>query len=391
MKKNFRKTLSLSLAIILCLSTFTSVFAIQDNTAVDYLRKYSRPANTKVIKERTNAMSFNITEGILMEDIYSAEDGADLLYLAGMFKGTGTNADGTPRYDLNRSATRTEALVMLIRMLGKEEEALAAELISPLTDVPNWASAYVGYAYYKGITKGVSEDKFGSDQIVTAQQYATFMMRCLALDEGTDYTFKTAISDFNALKGTRYTSEPSVFTRGDMVKMSLNTLALTNKSSNLALIQHIGKGELVKMEAEITAVSDLKTINYAKSEEGEEIKQKSITFYIDDQRDLMFDPSTMLLALTSASFAGPNAQRYLKAKDYWAKSISKISDPSYLSLKNYQTIIKIYSDEEDDWTFLFGTKESLNYIGVFPMSNQEFFSLLPQESDFFDLLVFKVD
>lgn len=73
----------------------------------------------------------------------SAEDAlaADLKQL-GLFQGV-SDTD----FDLGRTPNRTEALVMLIRFLGKEAEALEGRWTHPFTDVPAWADSYVGYAY----------------------------------------------------------------------------------------------------------------------------------------------------------------------------------------------------------------------------------------------------
>ena len=58
----------------------------------------------------------------------------------------GNNGD----FQLERQATRIEGLVMLIRLLGKEEDARESmNEPSPFTDVPEWAKAYVDYAYKK--------------------------------------------------------------------------------------------------------------------------------------------------------------------------------------------------------------------------------------------------
>ena len=52
-----------------------------------------------------------------------AAEAANVLYELGLFQGTGTDADGKPIFDLGRTPTRHEAVTMLVRILGKEEEA----------------------------------------------------------------------------------------------------------------------------------------------------------------------------------------------------------------------------------------------------------------------------
>ena len=103
---------------------------------------------------------------------------ANALKTLGLLRGAGTNADGTTDFALGRQATRAEALTMLIRLLGKETEALEGTWQHPFTDVDAWAEPYVGYAYSTGLTKGISATQFGTGY-VTFQQYMTFLMRAL--------------------------------------------------------------------------------------------------------------------------------------------------------------------------------------------------------------------
>ena len=75
---------------------------------------------------------------------------AQLLCEAGLFRGVGTNTDGTPEFDLDRAPTRAEAVTMLVRMLGQESLALAAYediFFCPFSDVADWAKPYIAYAY----------------------------------------------------------------------------------------------------------------------------------------------------------------------------------------------------------------------------------------------------
>ena len=73
-----------------------------------------------------------------------AYNAADVLYDLGLFSGTGTKADGSPNFDLDRTPTRHEAVTMLVSLLGKKEEALAGEWETPFTDVVDWAKPFVG-------------------------------------------------------------------------------------------------------------------------------------------------------------------------------------------------------------------------------------------------------
>ena len=41
----------------------------------------------------------------------------------GLFNGVGKNKDGTPNFNLDAKPTRDEAITMLVRLLGKEDDA----------------------------------------------------------------------------------------------------------------------------------------------------------------------------------------------------------------------------------------------------------------------------
>ena len=110
-----------------------------------------------------------------------AEKQANLLNQLGLFLGTGVD------YALERRPIRTEALAMLIRIIGKEEEALLLNLSHPFKDVPAWASPYVGYAWSTGLTNGVSPTLFGSNDTATSAQYLTFVLRALGYSSDSDF------------------------------------------------------------------------------------------------------------------------------------------------------------------------------------------------------------
>lgn len=121
-----------------------------------------------------------------------AQEAAEMLYELGLFKGTGTDAAGKPVFDLGRAPTRAEAATMLVRLLGKGEDARSGSWEIPFTDVANWAKPYVGYAYANGLTTGVSETRFGGSQTVTAAQFLTFALRALGYESGKDFSWDTA-------------------------------------------------------------------------------------------------------------------------------------------------------------------------------------------------------
>lgn len=61
-----------------------------------------------------------------------AVSAANALYQLGLFNGTGKDAEGNPIFDLDRTPTRYEAVTMLVRLLGKANEAESKEMDYPL-------------------------------------------------------------------------------------------------------------------------------------------------------------------------------------------------------------------------------------------------------------------
>ena len=86
-------------------------------------------------------------------------------------------------FRLDSYPTRIEAVIIMLRLTGSEQTALEKNLHHPFSDVPDWAGAYAGYAYASSITSGVSENEFGTDEPLTADQFAAFALRALGYDD----------------------------------------------------------------------------------------------------------------------------------------------------------------------------------------------------------------
>jgi len=103
----------------------------------------------------------------------------------GLFQGT---AGG---FELERAPSRTEAVVLLIRLLGKDGEATRYDPERcPFDDVADWARGYLAYAYDTGLAKGVGGGKFGGGS-ATVQQFLTFVLRAMGYSDaaGEDFTW----------------------------------------------------------------------------------------------------------------------------------------------------------------------------------------------------------
>ena len=154
----------------------------------------------------------------------SANAAADRLYELGLFYGTGTDENGKPIFELDRAPTRHEAVTMLVRLLGKDEEAKNGKWNTPFKDVVEWAKPYVGYAYENGLTSGTSDTTYSGDNVITASQYLTFVLRALGYSSSTDFQWDKAweLSDKLGITNGQYNANTN-FLRGDVAIISNNS------------------------------------------------------------------------------------------------------------------------------------------------------------------------
>jgi len=164
---------------------------------------------------------------------------AETLKSLGLFLGTDKG------FELERAATRAESAVMTVRLLGKDNEAKKNNYYHPFIDVPEWASPYVGYLYFHNITKGVSETQFGSTQIATAAQYATFVLRALGYDDSLgDFSWDKSLEKMVTLgiltngQAAEFSSESGIL-RGNVVAISYFSLFAKLKGMNSTLIEKL--------------------------------------------------------------------------------------------------------------------------------------------------------
>lgn len=168
-------------------------------------------------------------------DVSAEEVMASNLKELGLFKGVSDT-----NFDLKRAPTRLEALVMLIRVLGKEQEAVTGTWRHPFTDVPAWANAYVGYAYVNSLTNGVSSTKFGSGD-AAASTYLTFMLRALGYSDANNADFAWN-NPYDLAKQigilTDYV-DLETFWRADTVTISYAALSVKLKGSEQTLAEKL--------------------------------------------------------------------------------------------------------------------------------------------------------
>lgn len=147
---------------------------------------------------------------------------ASALKALSLFRGTGVSyGEG---FELELAPTRIQALIMLIRLLGEENEALACAAAQPFGDVAKWARPYVAYAYARGYTNGVSATQFAPDLAASADMYVEFILRALGYSDTTHTDLSDALPrarNANVITESEKTVlESNAFLRADVVYLS---------------------------------------------------------------------------------------------------------------------------------------------------------------------------
>ena len=177
---------------------------------------------------------------------------AEKLSKIGVFKGTENG------YELERQPTRLEGIIMLIRLLGKETEALKMnEEDCAFTDVPAWGRGYVNYAYKNNLTKGLGNGLFGSSDTLNGKSYITFLLRSLGYSDenNADFSWDNAIlygSTIGLLNEEIFNKiNNSPFTRDYVAKTTYDTLQFYVKGGNSTLLEKlIDEGVLSQEDAQ---------------------------------------------------------------------------------------------------------------------------------------------
>lgn len=180
--------------------------------------------------------------------------GNDLKTL-GVLKG-----DAQGNLNENNMLTREESMVVLIRLLGKEAEAMATTTAPSYTDVPagHWAAPYIAYAELNSLTNGIGDGKFGLGQHATTQTIAMLMLRALGYGD-TAWADAIATATTMGLLTDVTAGATDMIIRGDVFVMMNNTLNATPKDGDKALVYVLGLKEMPAPA--VLAVESVKALN----------------------------------------------------------------------------------------------------------------------------------
>ncbi len=194
-----------------------------------------------------------ITNQAQAQPLYEAE--AAVLGNLGLFLGTEHG------YELERAASRAEAAVVLVRLIGKEQFIAEYNYQTPFNDLPVWAEDHIAYLYHQGIVNGMKSDLYGAIYPLTVQQYCALMLRSLNYTETAgDFSYNqtlakaTQIGLINAEQAADLINNQNI-DRDLMVAIAYNALSCTFKNENITLL------EMLYLENAITG-AQLQAIGY---------------------------------------------------------------------------------------------------------------------------------
>ena len=171
---------------------------------------------------------------------------ADALNAVGLFKGTENG------YELDKTFTRAEGAAMIVRLLGKEKEALASSGSVKFTDVgDHWSKPYVAYCAGRGITNGTSESEFSPDDKMSGAEYMTLVLRSIGYPNIEPDTVSLAAPELY-LGSSKEIREllSGDFTRDKMVHVSYKALNVKNPDGEMLINTLIDGGAVNRSAAE---------------------------------------------------------------------------------------------------------------------------------------------
>lgn len=158
-------------------------------------------------------------------------------------------------FDLEAAPTRLQALIMFIRVLGEESEALAWNGTCPFSDVQAGTNGakYVGYAYEKGYTNGYSATEFRPSGPVNARQYTEFILRALGYSSAANTDLSDALARGQSAglltEGEAAMLQRDPFLRAELVYISYYALEVQVAGTGLTLAQRLmDKGVFTQFE-----------------------------------------------------------------------------------------------------------------------------------------------
>ena len=282
-----KRRISLLLAVVMVLGSFSAVFAA--------------PA---VAKTEAEAAEFLKEKGVLM-------------------------GNTTGDLELDKILKKEDSVIMLSRLMGVEKEAkehVVTEAYKAFKDITDQHyKGYISWAVEEKYFEGNSKTVFGFREDMTVQNYSVVLLRALGYESTGHEDWKGAFkkaTDLGLLTGLEIKDEKAKLTRGQMSLMTYNALGtnMNGKKTTLAeeLKIEMPKPDVLKVEA--VSASNLKEVEvkFNKAVTQEELKDgknfkvtgtNSTTLKFEDNIEIKDEKTAVLTLVDGSKFTNGRAYK----------------------------------------------------------------------------------
>lgn len=160
---------------------------------------------------------------------------ADVLQTLGLVR----EGDGRSGMSLNAYASRAEAVTLLVRLSGGEEDAKTERWVAGFLDLPDSLEYIVNYAGHRGWVTGYTPVRFEPDYAVSANGWCAFLLRMLGYSDKTgDFTVEGA-AQFARHIGLVTTDYKGLLDRGDLLDIAQDALSFHYRDSEDTILSRL--------------------------------------------------------------------------------------------------------------------------------------------------------
>lgn len=254
------------------------------------------------------SMALAAGDAVVVEATQSNEQMAgDFLKAAGVLKG-----DDKGNLNLDQALTREQAMLMIAKLMGKEDEALNFKGQSTFKDAKNnayWAPV-IAWAEAQKLTNGMGDGTFGLGKEATKNQVVTMYLRVLGYEVTWAGKELSADSQKVVEETGLLTAVGDTFNRGAMAVMTVNTLKATPKGAETTLAKNLNV-DMTKAPKFVTP-----------SVPGEigEAKVTSVKAVANDKIEVKFDKDVTVSAANFKVTEKADATKAIEVKELTAES-----------------------------------------------------------------------
>jgi len=198
------------------------------------------------------AMVFTMMAPVFAASSYNYEEEARILYALGLYKGV-SDKNFVP--DLGSALTREQDTILLLRLFGQEEEALAmseadvTEVLSRFADadqISPWARNQVAYAASIGVIKGIESENgliFNPQGALKGNDCASLLLQQLGVKDFEYFGALEKLASLGAISVAQMISfDKAQMIRDDVVGMSYGALTAVAANGKTVIANLIEKG-----------------------------------------------------------------------------------------------------------------------------------------------------